>query len=43
MKLIALTLAAVTLTGCASINDLSRVLDGPQPELYDGKRKVVIY
>lgn len=43
MKLIIALLAAATLTGCASINDLSRVLDGPSPELYDGKRKVVIY
>lgn len=43
MKLIIAVLAAATLTGCASVNDLSRVLDGPAPELYDGKRRVVIY
>jgi len=43
MKLIVLVLATAALTGCASVNELSRVLDGPAPELYDGKRKVVIY
>lgn len=44
MKLIALILAAVTLTGCASSMDLvGRALNSSAPELYDGKRKVVIY
>lgn len=44
MKLIALMLAAVTLTGCASSMDLvDRAVNGGQPELYDGKRRVVIY
>ena len=44
MKSIALILAAVTLTGCASSMDLvGRALNSSAPELYDGKRKVVIY
>ena len=43
MKLIIALLAAATLTGCATVNDISHALDGPKPELYDGKRHVVIY
>jgi len=44
MKLIALVLATAALTGCASSMDLvGRALNSSAPELYDGKRKVVIY
>ena len=43
MKTIALLLATAALTGCATVNDLSKVLGGSSPELYDSQRKVVIY
>lgn len=44
MKLITLLLAAATLTGCASSMDLvDRAINGSSPELYDGKRRVVVY
>ena len=44
MKLIALVLATAALTGCASGMDLvDRAVNGSNPALYDGKRKVVIY